>query len=115
MNSSEQNNVSHLNRDVRREPSSTSEFARAQRSFPVQSTPPRKFVAKGHDAQLMDAQMGRFPTKIRLSSGAVVSGIITKRDKFTITLKHTSGDFIEQEEIFYKHAIESVMITRPAL
>lgn len=113
--SSEQNNVSHLNRDVRREHGSTSEAHRPQRSFTPQPAAPRKFIAKGHDAQLMDAQMGKFPTKIRLSGGSIVDGIITKRDKFTITLKHTSGDFIDQDEIFYKHAIESVMITRPAL
>ena len=50
-------------------------------------------------------------------SGIVVKGIITRRDKYTVTLQHeATGDNAEQgdQEIFYKHAIESVLIKNAA-
>lgn len=68
-----------------------------------------KFVPKGHDAQLQEAQIGKFPTVLTMTSGERFEGIILKRDKFTITLRHEKGD-----EIFYKHAIEGVLIKRTA-
>jgi sRNA-binding regulator protein Hfq len=75
------------------------------------------FVAKGHDAQLMDAQNNVTPTTISLISGGSYEGIIVKRDKYTITLRHAEGLGLEagQDEIFYKHAIEGVRIRRETL
>lgn len=103
-----QDNVSHLNRDPRFTGGLTPRppFGRDT------GQAPRKFVAKGHDAQLQDAQMGRLPTTLTLVSGAVFTGIITKRDKYTITLRHESGSAAGMDEIFYKHAIEGVLIDR---
>lgn len=72
-----------------------------------------KFVAKGHDAQLQDAQFSKLKTRITLTSGEVAHGLIVKRDKFTITLRHESGNDSGCDEIFYKHAIEAVLISRP--
>jgi len=112
-----QTNVTHLNRD----PSSYvgGGFQRATQSGGVQQRPPfshsgdkPKFVAKGHDAQLQDAQINKHPTTISLMSGDKVNGIVVKRDKFTITLRYTGGTDAGLDEIFYKHAIESVLIKR---
>ncbi len=77
----------------------------------------KRFVAKGHDAQLQDAQMNGLLVQITCVSGIVVKGIITRRDKYTVTLQHeATGDNAEQgdQEIFYKHAIESVLIKNAA-
>lgn len=104
-----QNNISHFNRDVRTEAPKANAFERGQSSRPQEH---RKFVAKGHDAQLMDAQMNGLQTTIALMSGNAVTGTIVKRDKFTITLRYSAGTHAGTEEIFYKHAIESVMIVR---
>lgn len=71
-----------------------------------------KFVAKGHDAQLQDAQFGKIPVRVTLISGSVIRGTVSKRDKFTITINHESGDFAGCDEIVYKHAIEGVMLLR---
>ena len=103
-----QNNISHFNRDVRTEAPKASPFERGQ-SRPQEH---RKFVAKGHDAQLMDAQMNALQTTVKLMSGESAIGIIVKRDKFTITIRYCAGIQTGMEEIFYKHAIESVMIVR---
>lgn len=72
----------------------------------------KKFIAKGHDAQLQDAQYGKFEVRLALLSGDKCYGTVVKRDKFTITLRHNGGEFDGQEEIFYKHAIESVLVFR---
>lgn len=76
----------------------------------------KKFVAKGHDSQLQDAQHGRLPVTITTLSGTPFNGTIARRDKYTITLRHNSpGTVVDgQDEIFYKHAIESVLIDRRA-
>lgn len=105
-----ENNVSHLNRDVRRDPSS---YVNTPRFAPGSHTPAvgRKFVAKGHDSQLMDAQNDKHPVRLQLMSGAVFYGTVSKRDKFTITLRHAGGENAGRDEIFYKHAIESVLIS----
>lgn len=70
----------------------------------------RKFVAKGHDAQLQDAQHNRLDTTLVTLAGDTFNGTVIKRDKFTITLRLDSGE----ETIFYKHAIESITIKRNA-
>lgn len=74
-----------------------------------------KYVAKGHDAQLQQAMYSKSPVKLHLfGMGAPYSatGLITRRDKFTITLAHITGDNYGLEEIFYKHAISSVLIEK---
>lgn len=110
--------VSHLSAVERTPPRDFSRGA-SVRPFPTVSTDrgapnaaPRKFVAKGHDAQLQDAQFGKIPVRITLISGSTVKGLVTKRDKFTITVNHATGDFAGCEEILYKHAIEGVMLLR---
>lgn len=76
---------------------------------PAVSGERKRFVAKGHDAQLQDAQHARRVITINTMSGESHSGIIARRDKFTVTLETTGGD----HEIFYKHAIESIGIGAP--
>lgn len=123
-----QANITHLSRDVRFPASqhgSPSHDPSAALPRPYSPRPygprpdnqdgtagPRKFVAKGHDAQLQEAQYGNLATTLTTLSGAVITGTIVKRDKFTITLRHSIGKNIGQDEIFYKHAIEGVLITR---
>ena len=104
-----QNNVTHLNRDVRHIMNASSPSFSTR---PTNQFPPKKFTAKGHDAQLQDAQFGKIATTITLIGGTVCRGLITRRDKFTITLRHTEGTNVGMEEIFYKHAIEGVLIER---
>ena len=123
-----QSNVSHLSRDVRfAAPSTTSPVLNSAGIVSRQHTPRsssahdnasaqqrNKFVAKGHDAQLQEAQYDKIVTVLTAMSGAVFTGTITKRDKYTVTLRHADGDAAGQEEIFYKHALEGIRITRPA-
>lgn len=67
----------------------------------------KPFVPKGHDAQLQDAQFNHREVSIRLMSGDEIIGVITKRDKWTVTvLEHEAKHSI----IIYKHAIETVVI-----
>lgn len=100
-----QDNVTHLNRDVRFEARPTLHVG-SRTPMPQASAPHKKFVAKGHDAQLMDAQMNHLPVSLTTVSGTTIAGTISKRDKYTITIRSEAG----QDEIFYKHAIESVLI-----
>ena len=75
---------------------------------------PRKFTPKGHDAQLHEAQNNQIPVRVRLVAGGKdIFGIVTKRDKFTITVRHNQESVDAGcDEILYKHAIESVMLLR---
>lgn len=85
--------------------------ARPDQARPEQ--PRKKFVAKGHDSQLQDAQYGKFPVEVTtMGDGTVIHGLITRRDKFTITLRITRGTDEGKELIVYKHAIESVLINK---
>jgi sRNA-binding regulator protein Hfq len=71
-----------------------------------------RFVAKGHDAQLLDAQTNGNLTEITTQSGERFVGTITRRDKYTISLACPgcpAGDYI-----IYKHAIETVLIHKTA-
>ena len=106
-----QANVTHLNRDPR---------SYAGTTPGVQQRPPfgadrPKFIAKGHDAQLQDAQLNKHLTVVTLTSGAIITGTVSKRDKYTITVRHAAGDSEGYDEIFYKHAIEGVLIKRAAV
>lgn len=74
----------------------------------------KRFVAKGHDAQLQDAQFSHREVRIVTVGGESAHGKIIRRDKFTITLEITQGTEAGAHEIFYKHAIESVRIKAPA-
>lgn len=109
----DQANVSHAPRDVRKDPLTNvlPIFGNVEHTG---FAPRKKFIAKGHDAQLMDAQFGNLETVITTMSGSEFVGTIVKRDKFTITLRHCSETvaLAGQDEIFYKHAIESVRIAR---
>lgn len=108
-----QDNVSHLSRNPRLAAVALPEFDLRGPSRDGASQPHKKFVAKGHDAQLQDAQINKLPTTITLISGAVWVGTVSKRDKFTITLHHAEGTPVAgMDEIFYKHAIEGVLIDR---
>lgn len=73
---------------------------------------PKRFVAKGHDAQLQDAQHGKFPVEVITMGGEMIKGTIARRDKFTITLTISSGTDAGCDMILYKHAIESVLVRK---
>jgi sRNA-binding regulator protein Hfq len=73
----------------------------------------RPFVAKGHDAQLQDAQNSGREIRITTIAGEIAFGKIARRDKFTITLEITQGEDTGAHDIFYKHAIESVRVKNP--
>lgn len=111
-------NVTHLNRDPRTLGSVGGTayqrpYERSVDSRGVTSqTDKKKFVAKGHDSQLQDAQYNKHPVKLTMMSGAVMRGTIARRDKYTITLHHTAGEDAGKDEIFYKHAIEGVLVDR---
>lgn len=72
----------------------------------------KKFVAKGHDAQLQEAQMSGLVVRVECMDSGIdesVVGRIMKRDKFTITLRPT--DPIDGEDyIIYKHAIRMIAL-----
>lgn len=70
-----------------------------RRTNPVQSKPN---FAKGHDAILKALQERSKQTTIITLAGERFDGVITGRDKFTITLQVESGI----KRVFYKHAIE---------
>ena len=80
------------------------------------SPTPNKYMAKGHDAQLQNAMYGKNEVQLQImGSDREVHGTILRRDKFTITLTHLNGHINGEnvsgmDEIFYKHAIESVLI-----
>lgn len=74
----------------------------------------KRFVAKGHDAQLQDLQFTGREVRITTMSGLEAFGKVIRRDKFTITLELAQGTEAGAHEIFYKHAIESVQIKSPA-
>lgn len=87
----------------------------ASSSDKPRSSAPGKYIAKGHDAQLQQAMYSKSPVKLQLlgmGGPYSVTGIIARRDKFTITLAHLYGDNSGMEEIFYKHAIASVLIEK---
>lgn len=107
----------HANRDARTYGERTL-FQGGERSEP--RTPPgtfnggerKKFVAKGHDAQLQDAQYNKTPAVITTLDGAAIHGTISRRDKWTITVLLSKGTDAGQELIVYKHAIESVLLSK---
>lgn len=85
----------------------------APRGAAPSGEPPRKkFVAKGHDSQLQDAQYGKHPIQITTQAGETIDGVISRRDKYTITVKLSAGNNQGKDLIVYKHAIESVLIDK---
>lgn len=72
----------------------------------------KRFVAKGHDAQLQDAQHGKAPVVITTINDAIIRGTISRRDKWTITVLLDAPSSPGQELMVYKHAIESVLIAK---
>lgn len=112
MNSTVPSNVTHLSSSFPSSGFRKPFVAPATRTETEQ--PHRKFVAKGHDSQLQDAQSNKLPVAMTLMSGMTVRGTIVRRDKYTITLRYSSGTCEGMDEIYYKHAIESVLIERSA-
>jgi sRNA-binding regulator protein Hfq len=104
-------NVTHLNRDPL---APAPRRVDAQGNGGMRPSGKEKFVAKGHDRQLQDAQFGNIPVVLTLMSGDTVEGRITRRDKFTITVLLANGMDAGKESIFYKHAIEAVLIDKQA-
>lgn len=105
--------VSHLSGYERR---TTLRVSRRDQSTPHEDRPaPRKFTAKGHDSQLQDAQYGCHPVEVLTLHGEdSLKGVISRRDKYTITLKLSGGTDAGKELIIYKHAIESILISKEA-
>lgn len=64
----------------------------------------KPFVAKGHDAILKKYQDTKQVVEISLITNATMEGVITARDKFTITIKDSVTGV---SHTIYKHAIES--------
>jgi RNA chaperone Hfq len=94
-------NITHLNRPV---------VAPQYEAGRVQRPAKKPFVAKGHDRDLEHAQMNATPVTLRLMNSDDVRGVIVRRDKFTVTLRHDEGEFMGLEGIYYKHGIESVIL-----
>ena len=65
-----------------------------------------KFVAKGHDAILKNAQDAGSNIEIVTMSGEVIIGKLLNRDKFTVTLMGDDG----RKLTVYKHGIESFAV-----
>lgn len=72
----------------------------------------KRFVAKGHDSQLQEAQYDKSPVEIVTLAGETHSGKITRRDRYTITLALESGINSGRSLMLFKHAIESVMVLK---
>jgi sRNA-binding regulator protein Hfq len=78
---------------------------------PVMNTPivnKPKFVAKGHDAILKNAQDAGSDIAIEFMSGNQILGKLVNRDKYTITVLVPSGD----KMTVYKHAIEFFTVVK---
>lgn len=76
---------------------------------------PKKFVAKGHDAQLQEAQYNSLPVYLLLLDAPAdgwEEGKIVRRDKYTVTFRCATGQFAGLDQIVYKHAIAKVVIKR---
>ena len=113
----EQSTISHLSTYQRENltgarPRPRPEF-KSSSSYQSPDAPRKKFVAKGHDNQLQDAQHNKFPVEVTMiGDGGVVRGTVSRRDKYTITVNLTAGTNVGKDLMIFKHAIESVMIDR---
>ena len=107
--SQQPHHVSHVSSYERRPP------LHAPRRDDSERPGPRKFVAKGHDSQLQEAQHNKHPVEVLTLNGEdLIHGTISRRDKYTITLKLSKGNDAGKDLIIYKHAIESVLINKEA-
>jgi sRNA-binding regulator protein Hfq len=100
-----QDNVSHLNKS----------YAIANSRYPAvqpNGEGKKKFVAVGHDKQLEEAQFNKFPVSLGMVSSGIIRGIIVRRDRYTITIRHSSGANEGFDEIVFKSAIEGIIIER---
>lgn len=95
-----------------------SDISAARRS----SAPPRDmgakkkaFVAKGHDAQLKEAQNEGYFVTLTTMLGERFEGKIIRRDRYTVTLKSSANGVFTDEvaTIYYKHGIISLTIRKP--
>jgi RNA chaperone Hfq len=71
------------------------------------SNPRARTSPKGHDAILAEVQQAKAAITVTLASGAVESGIVTGRDKYTITL--------DKNKVIYKHAIDKFVVPVEAM
>lgn len=67
---------------------------------------PKRFVAKGHDSQLQQAQYNKTPVLVITQAGMEYVGVIARRDRYTVTLTLSNGAHAGRDAIVYKHAIE---------
>lgn len=74
-----------------------------------------KFIAKGHDALLQEAQHAKTVVKIVAQSGETIEGVIVKRDKWTVTIAEVDRTASDEFAIVYKHAIETVRVKLASL
>lgn len=76
---------------------------------PTGTTQRKPFVAKGHDVAIQDAQQSQCMVRIITMQGEALFGTVVRRDKFTITLRHSPvrshDDDAGLAEVIYKHAI----------
>lgn len=104
-------NISHLSSYERQQQPRTTmrrPGPAAQQDQPFE--PRKKFVAKGHDSQLQQAQFSKALVEITTMGEVLIKGTISRRDKFTVTLRLNKGVDAGKELIIYKHAIESILI-----
>ncbi|MDP9155282.1 MAG: RNA chaperone Hfq [Pseudomonadota bacterium] len=93
-------------------PAATTATRPYDRSSQPSTRPPLRTGPKGHDAILKAMQENSQRATIVTGDGAAFEGVVTGRDKFTITLKtkHPDADRAAQgvtiRRVFYKSAIE---------
>lgn len=109
-----QSNVTHLSaaeRTVARPvPRRTHD---AYQPRPAEVIAPKRFVAKGHDSQLQQAQYEKTPVLVISQGGMEYTGVIVRRDRYTVTLTLSSGLNAGRQAIVYKHAIEVLIPLTP--
>jgi sRNA-binding regulator protein Hfq len=99
----------HANRDVSRDYHPAAQGNRSQGQLSGQKP---KFEAKGHDKALLNAETKKLKTLITTVGGEIDSGIIVRRDRYTVTLATDNAP--GKEIIYFKHALESISIEKGA-
>jgi sRNA-binding regulator protein Hfq len=98
----------HVNRDPRK----TTVDSLAARPGPATGERPR-FTAKGHDRTLQDLQHSGMAVTFRFIDDAEYDEVVVvRRDKFTITVRHTEGADAGCEEVIYKHAVRGILLPK---
>lgn len=63
---------------------------------------------EGHDAALSHVQNHAQPVTITRLNGSQITGIIVRRDRFTVTMERSVGNNTVVHSIIYKHAIDTI-------